>query len=518
MKKLATALLLSIFALSAFFAERYQISDVNYQITGMTRKYALEKAVDIDKDRIFESFEEFHEYIENLKQQFQNERNLSSAILNVSYDPVIDEEGITHTTLNVITQDSKHLLILPYPKYNSNDGFKLKLKAKDTNFLGTLEPLNFDLNFAIEQEDESDDPNFVFGINFDYDYPFRLWKLDSSWNNSFSLDYTIGKDKPEFGWTTGFTFSLPFKTYALKFDVSQSITRDFDYTEFDDELYYTELFKISLPITIADLGSYGTVKWSPEVAYTWNWDKNGINKTNEDLSGPKLTVGQTITAGRINWHGNFRQGIDMSFTEAVGYNYQLKHYVGTIDGTIEAFKAFSWVGINSRFRGFTNLNETNKIGDSLRGIRDDQTYKGTNIKALRTKAAIIGSIDIPIKVIRTNWIGWSDSLFGEDSWFTNHIRFMRYIDFEMHFSPFVDFALTNNVITGKTFAIKDGWYAGGFEFLVYPAKWRSLVVRASAGVDVGRKVVKKVVSKLIDSSWRRNCSAYEIYIGIGYQY
>ena len=174
MKKLASALLLSIFAATAFSAERYQISDVNYQITGMTRKYALEKAVDIDKDRIFESFEEFHEYIENLRQQFQNERNLSSAILNVSYDPVIDEEGITHTTLNVMTQDSKHLLILPYPKYNSNDGFKLKLKAKDTNFLGTLEPLNFDLNFAIEQEDESDDPDFVFGINFDYDYPFQL--------------------------------------------------------------------------------------------------------------------------------------------------------------------------------------------------------------------------------------------------------------------------------------------------------------------------------------------------------
>ena len=54
--------------------------------------------------------------------------------------------------------------------------------------------------------------------------------------------------------------------------------------------------------------------------------------------------------------------------------------------------------------------------------------------------------------------------------------------------------------------------------LVYPAKWRSLVVRGSVGIDAGRKIVDKVVDKLFDSSWRKNCSAVEIYIGIGLQY
>ena len=95
---------------------------------------------------------------------------------------------------------------------------------------------------------------------------------------------------------------------------------------------------------------------------------------------------------------------------------------------------------------------------------------------------------------------------------------MRYFDFEMHISPFFDFALSDNLITGKTFAIKDGWYAAGLEVLVYPAKWRSLVVRASAGIDAGRKIIKKAVSKLIDDTWRKQVSALEISIGIGLFY
>ena len=95
---------------------------------------------------------------------------------------------------------------------------------------------------------------------------------------------------------------------------------------------------------------------------------------------------------------------------------------------------------------------------------------------------------------------------------------MRYFDFELQTSIFGDFALTHNEYTGKTFAIRDGWYAGGVEVIVFPAKWRNLQVRASAGVDAGRKIVKKVFGKLFDGSWRSEPSALEISIGIGLHY
>ena len=143
--------------LSAFtFADRYQINDVIYDIIGITTKYALERAVDIDKDRVFESYDELHEYVDNLRSLFNNLRNLSSSIINTTYDSTLDEEGICKVTLRISTVDSKHFLMVPYPKYNSNDGFNLKLKAKDTNFLGTMETLNFDFNLSTEYKENSD--------------------------------------------------------------------------------------------------------------------------------------------------------------------------------------------------------------------------------------------------------------------------------------------------------------------------------------------------------------------------
>ena len=56
-----------------------------------------------------------------------------------------------------------------------------------------METLDFDLNFAIEHNDDKNKDDIVFGVNFDYNYPFKLWKIDSSWNNTFSIDYTMGE-------------------------------------------------------------------------------------------------------------------------------------------------------------------------------------------------------------------------------------------------------------------------------------------------------------------------------------
>lgn len=519
-------LILSIFSYS--FADRYKIEDVQYDISGITKRYALEKAIKIDRTRIFESYEDLHNYIEDLKQLFNNERNLASSIVNVKYSPELDEEGISKVSLVVSTIDSKHFLLVPYPKYNSNDGFLLKLKAKDTNFLGTLETLDFALNFAVEKNDDDNSNDVSFGIEFDYDYPFKAGIFDSSWNNKLSFDWTMGEKKPEFSYKTGFTFELPFKNYSLKLDLQQSISQNFDYTEYNDELYYTEFAKFSIPLKVATIENFSDVKWIPFASYTINWDKDGINELNDDLSSPSLEFGHGINAGRINWYENFRKGSDFTLSQFAGYNYQRNDYYFGTKGKMDLFYCLSKIGISARFIGFYYFNKTEKVGSYLRGIMDNQTYSdsawheagftGEAPKALSTKAAIVANIDIPIQIVSTDWLYLNDFIFGEDSFMSNHLRWMRYFDFELQFNPFIDFAFTHNQLTGKTFAIKDGWYACGLEVLVYPKKWRSLVVRASAGIDGGRKVVNKVVSKLFDNDWRSQGSALEISIGIGLHY
>ena len=521
---------LAIFFLTLVFiaqaeSEKFRISDdVKYEIKGMTRQYALENAVEIDFKRVFESYEELRAYLDDIKQQFTNERNLESVTINVSYEPVLnidDEDSVVTVVLRVQTTDSKHMLALPYPKYDSNDGFTLKLKVKDTNFFGTMEEFNFDINIEAEQEDESDSADYKIGIDFDYDFPFPLGPLDASWNNDFSLDFTIGNDAPEYDISTGFTFELPFDNFSLVFDISESVTRDLDYEEYGDELYYTTDAQFSVPIIISRIDNWGNVTYTPFVGYTVNYDKDGISEDDEDLSSPTFTVGHSASSGRVNWIGNFRTGLSLDFTNSIGYNYQTSNYIPYAGVTVEAFKAFKHFGINTRIFAFTALNKNTSIGSELRGIRDDQKYKsstGVNKKALKVPSAFVFNLDLPIHVITTDWTGWAEKIFGEDSSVARSLRWMRYFDFEMQISPFIDAALTYNYATERLCSVKDGFYAGGLEVLVFPAKWRSIVVRASCGIDAGRKIVKKVFSDMIDDSWRKGVAAYEIYIGIGLLY
>ena len=89
---------------------------------------------------------------------------------------------------------------------------------------------------------------------------------------------------------------------------------------------------------------------------------------------------------------------------------------------------------------------------------------------------------------------------------------MNIFNCELQISPFFDFALLRNKATGTNFYMNDGFYAGGLEFLVYPQKWRSLVVRASAGVDLGRLIMP---ARFFNKDWRDEVSKYEIEIGVG---
>lgn len=524
MKKIVLFLLQAFLAVS-IFSESYQIADdVLYESNGITRPYALKKAVSIDFNRIFESYEELNSYLTDLKQQFNNQRVLSNAIINNQYDFEPNDDGIVKVHLRILTDDSNHFLAVPYPKYKSGDGTTIKLKMKDTNFLGTMEELNFDINY----KNEEDTGDHIFGMNFSYDYPFELGPVDASWNNSFGIDFTLGDTDPEYNFQTGFTFVLPFNGFDLQFDMSQKVTKEFpdkdEPEKIGDELYYTTDFKFSIPLTIAKIDGWGSVKYTPYIDYTWNWDKDGINKENDDLSSPTLTVGHTVSTSRVNWYGNFRKGLSFDFGTSMGYNYQREHYIPAVEATFKGYYSFKYIGFNTRLNTFARYNSDKSIGSDLRGIRDGQKYKSRtgfgNQKSLSVPAAIVWSIDIPVHVITTDWDGWIEWIFGKHSWMADHFRWTDTFDFEMQMAPFGDLALTYNYATDRAFNIADGFYAGGLEVLVYPKKWRSLVVRASAGMDAGRKIVSKLPKRLIkfDNSWRAQCSALELYIGIGLQY
>ena len=91
---------------------------------------------------------------------------------------------------------------------------------------------------------------------------------------------------------------------------------------------------------------------------------------------------------------------------------------------------------------------------------------------------------------------------------------LRKLNFEVQVSPFIDFALVNNKATGTSFSVKDGFYAGGMEVIVFPESWKSIQFRVSFGIDAGRYFLKR----FINTDWRRGVSKYELSIGIGLHY
>ena len=97
------AILACLFAAQA---ETYRITDVAYDITGKTKEYAIQNAVDIDTTRVFNSADELDVYVQDLQQQFNNQREFESAAVDAIYGdtdaegttPVLSHKPISETT------------------------------------------------------------------------------------------------------------------------------------------------------------------------------------------------------------------------------------------------------------------------------------------------------------------------------------------------------------------------------------------------------------------------------------
>jgi outer membrane protein assembly factor BamA len=146
--------LIACIALSAQTAGTFRIDSVTYDISGSTREYPLRRLADIDKKRVFLSQQELDVYVNNLRTKLQNERVFESTSVDVSLGQA-GADGIVPVSLVVHTKDTWNIIVLPYPKYDSNDGFTIKLKLKDFNFFGSLQTLSADVNYQLDTTDKA---------------------------------------------------------------------------------------------------------------------------------------------------------------------------------------------------------------------------------------------------------------------------------------------------------------------------------------------------------------------------
>jgi hypothetical protein len=490
----------------------YRIVETEYEITGKTREYALALNIPIDTDRIFADLDELLDYIADIRQKLVNVRTLETAETSYRFlAPVADgagtSGGVVPVVLTIKTTDTFNLFILPYPKYNSDDGLDMKIKFKNYNFLGLMEVLTADIIYLWKTDDDGTDRH-SFGGAINFDIPFGMSVFDMKWLNDYRLTYTIGKKKPEFGAMTGIEVTLPFDKVSFVFTAKQSANLNFDYTAAGDELYMAEEGSIAVPIEIAAIGEYTKVKLTPDVHAKYIWDRDGI--VHKDLQSPIVGMGYRLAAARVNWVDNYRDGFSFEFGQKFDYNYHpdkraFQPYIWT---EVQLFKAFRHLSFSGRFyvTGMDNADED--IDGRLRGIRDNQN-------GIPTSFAFVANIDLPVRLFRTDWRGWGRALFKKEM-----PNFFSYLDFEFQIAPFIDIALSHIDVpsagVNRTFDYRDGWYAGGLEALFFPEKMRSIVVRASLGFDLVRSL--GFVEKRMNTSWRAATAPWELSIGVGLFY
>ena len=219
MKKALIFFLLLCCSIFTLNAERFQITSTTFNITGVgfkffgkTDEYSILKNFPIDTKTVFENKDSFLKYVNNYEKILISSRFFDSVDIQIQYDQEVSDDilfkdesdKLIQASLNFTIVDSHHLLVLPYPKYSSNDGFTFKLKAKDTNFLGSLNTMNCEIGTTFSNDGIS--PN----LSFTYDHPFKLGIFDIQWVNDYSGSYIIGNTMPEWNLKTGFDIALHF--------------------------------------------------------------------------------------------------------------------------------------------------------------------------------------------------------------------------------------------------------------------------------------------------------------------
>ena len=496
--------------------QNYQITAVNYDITGMTKQYPLERAVPIDTVRVFNSKESLRQYITELEQQFRNIRTIESVRIDIEYDG-FDSQDIIPVTLMIAIIDTWNFIAIPYPSFDSNSGFQLKLKMQDFNFVGSLQPLKADIVYRSTETGQQ-----IFSSSVNFGWPFKAGIFDMLLDSNFKIEYAY-KAVPKINIGTALWASYKINNhFSIGFGiVPEMLINDRSSTQVSeastssgtgikqpdalgylyprDRYYFKTAFHLFTPVMITETEHFGSLTWTPSMNIGGNWAFDGIQAKN--LKASIFAWGHVLSLSKVNWISNFREGLNVSLGNSYSYKFY-KDKTMNIDFTASVSGYYSFanrVGVYGRMQFFYKLfNATStQTGSALRGILN---------KRIDTDTSFAINLDIPIRIASLDF----QSITG--------VKWARFLNCEIQLSPFLDMAFVHDKKTGRYYHPADGWYSGGLEVIVYPEKMRSIYVRASLGFDLSELKNVPGLNKLRGRAKRDGESIAEIFIGIGLHY
>jgi hypothetical protein len=495
----------------------FYIRTIDFNITGQSRPFALMYQGEFEEGEQIEGKKSLEKYIKDKIQLLLNQRILESVEINYTLGDA-EENGLIPVDILVSVVDTWNIIAIPQPKYDSNTGFELILKVRDYNFLGTMGPLKVDLGY--ERRDNDIEPvKNIFRFEIDSDTPFQL--LGFRWNLNFDhlLDFTLSDDGDKnFSYKniTGLSVEFPLRGTTLTVGMEENamlheenpIQYKEEYGEYAGFYLSGELYaswKIPMGIMVYE---FGELTYTPLVSGKFNYRPSG--ELEPWRKGPTASFSHSLGFGRIDWFGNYRNGLAAATQFAYTYNIYRKEWDNNYGFSVTWHKPFTaFFGLSSRFQfrqwffdAYSDdpLFSYVEVGDVMRGILNN------SLIARNFDYMLSLNLDFPFRVLR----------FVPSQWFKT--RKLRFFDFDLHVSPFIDIALLqgckvewDNGIIHPThnisFALKDMLYTGGIEFIAFPAFMRSLYVRASFSYNL---------NKLVETGQLPRWD--ELFIGIGHHY
>ena len=469
-------------------ATLYVITDYKFNVKGRSRPnallYKLIEQGEYREGELISGKANLEKYISDITQIYINQRVLKNNV-EVSYvagDQ--NEDGAYPVTIMINVEDSWNIIALPRPYYKNNV-FDLTIKARDYNFLGSMNPLRVDIGYNYNEDKRH---SFLFGVFSNM--PFKAFGY--YWNFNFDNTFQYRIDAPFYYQnTTGLSMELPFRATTFTFGFNERFflneensdwTEGEDYGPYQDGLYMSSELYVSWKIpTGLTVSRFGELTYTPVISSVFNhelppWPLDTLHR------GTFLNFSHSLGFDKIDWHGNFRDGLSVSMGNSYHYNinrniYNISfNFNGTGHFIVSDFFAISSRLMYQYWHSSDELWEGEYASYYMRGIAD---------KSIKAYQMFLLNLDFPFRLF----------LFLPSQWFNN--RKLSFFDFEMHASPVIDLALYHerNFDNGKILYYPGHLAAtGGLEFVVFPLFMRNLYIRLGFAINLKEFVTARPIN------------------------
>jgi hypothetical protein len=452
------------------------INSFNYNVKGRTLPFVLNTKTELKKGEEIIGKTHFAKFIKDKRQLLINERVLKDDVRIEYTIGELTKDGKYPVDLEIYVEDTFNIIALPYPKYDSNYGLSVTIKARDYNFFGSMQPFRVDLGYKKDQEDRT-----YFSLMLDSGFPFQALGLNWFFDFDNYFYYRPELEKPFYYKNrSALSVDIPIKRTTLNLWFGESffwndeISDDYKdiYGDVQKGAYMSSNPEISWKIPLGlEIGDYGELTYNPSVSAVFNHEL--YNPIPYFLKGPYLYFDHSLSFSRVDWIGNFRKGLSVSVSNA--YSYDVYYAKTGMDNPW----GYSYRIINKGYfilvddlLGFsTRLLHKHWIksyddyaGDLLRGVFDNDV-NAEYIFAL--------NLDLDVRVVRIKPYEWFPD-----------IRLMRILGFDVHLNPIFDVAWYKPPNEDASADRKYFLFGAGFEMIIYPHRFRSMYFRVSVGWDV----------------------------------